>query len=148
MILMFDNSIPALNVRLTKTVLEVYQVSKIESVKEEFNIPSGLSLAAGVIILLGGITSWIWHTAFFPQMGWMMGGQWFTTMITGTSIIGTVSGAMVILGAVMMSQKTHESHKWGVVVLIFSLLSLFGMGGFLIGAVLGIIGGTLALAKH
>jgi len=123
-------------------------MSKIESIKEGFNIPSGLSLAAGVIILLGAITSWIWHMTFFPQMGWMMGAPWFTAMMTGTSIIGSVSGAMVILGAIMMSQKPHESHKWGVIVLIFSLLSFFGMGGFLIGAVLGIIGGTLALAKR
>ncbi len=122
-------------------------MSKIESAKEGLNIPSGLSLAAGVIILLGGVTSWIWHAAFFPRMGWMMGAQWFSAMMVGTSIIGIVSGAMVLLGAVMMRQKPYESHGWGVVVLIFSLLSFFGMGGFFIGAVLGIIGGVLALAK-
>ncbi len=122
-------------------------MSKIESAREGFSVPSGLSLTAGVIILLGAVTSWIWHTTFFPRMGWMMSAQWFTPMMVGTSIIGIVSGAMVILGAVMMRQKPYESHGWGVVVLIFSLLSFFGMGGFFIGAVLGIIGGVLALAK-
>ncbi len=122
-------------------------MSKIESVKEGFNVPSGLSLAAGVIILFGGIASWVWHTVFFSHMGWMMSAPWFTPMLLGTSLVGTVSGAMVILGAIMMSQRPHESHKWGVIVLVFSLLSLFGMGGFLIGTVLGIIGGVLALAK-
>ncbi len=123
-------------------------MSKIESVKEGFSVPSGLSLAAGVIILLGGITSWVWHAAFFSHMGWMMGAPWFTPMLLGTSIIGTVSGAIVILSAVMMGQRPDESQKWGVIVLVFSLFSLFGMGGFFIGAVLGIIGGILALAKR
>lgn len=122
-------------------------MSRIETVKEGFNIHSSLSLAGGVIILLGGILSWVWHTTFTPQMGWMMGGPWLTTMVVSASVIGIISGAMVILGAVLMAQKTHESHKWGAFVLIFSLVSFFSMGGFLIGAVLGIIGGILALAK-
>ena len=36
---------------------------------------------------------------------------------------------------------------WGTMILVFSIASLFGgsMGGFLIGAILGIVGGTLAL---
>ena len=123
-------------------------MSKIESVKEGFNVPSALSLAGGIIIVLGGIASWIWHTAFFSQMSWMMGGPWFNAMIAGTSIIGIVSGALVILGALMMSFRPHESHMWGVMVLVFSLLSFFGMGGFLVGAVLGIIGGSIALTKR
>jgi hypothetical protein len=123
-------------------------VSKIESVKEGFNVPSDLSLAGGIIIVLAGIASWIWHTAFFSQMSWMMGGPWFNAMIAGTSIIGIVSGTLVILGALMIGFRPHESHMWGVMVLVFSLLSIFGMGGFLVGAVLGIIGGSIALTKR
>jgi hypothetical protein len=146
--IMFGNSVPALNVCLTNPVVKVYRMSKIESIKEGFNVPSGLSLAGGIIILLGGIASWIWHTAFFSQMGWMMGGTWFTPMIVGTSVIGIVSGALVMLGAVMMAFRPNESHQWGVIVLVFSLLSFFGMGGFLVGAILGIVGGALALAKR
>lgn len=123
-------------------------MAKIASVKEGFNIPSGLSLAGGIIIVLGGISAWIWHTAFYSQMSWMMGGPWFTAMIAGTSIIGIVSGALVILGALLMSFRPHESQKWGVLILVFSLLSFFGMGGFFVGAILGIIGGSLALVKR
>jgi hypothetical protein len=125
----------------------VYDVSKIESVKG-FNIPSSLSIAAGIIIVLGGISSWLWHAAYFSQMSWMMGGPWFTALIAGTSIIGIISGALVLLGGLLMSFRPQENQKWGVMVLVFSLLSLFGMGGFLIGAILGIIGGSLALAKR
>jgi len=128
-------------------ISEVYHVSKIENVKE-LGISSGLSLAGGIIILVGATVSWIWHVSFFPQMGWMMGGPPFAAMTAGVSIVGIVSGAMVVLGGIMMYAKPHETPKWGVLVLIFSVISLFGMGGFLIGAVLGIIGGVLAVTRR
>ena len=34
---------------------------------------------------------------------------------------------------------------WGILIIVFSVLSFFGFGGFIIGAILGIIGGVLAL---
>jgi len=129
-------------------------MSEIESVKGGFNLVSGLSLAGGAMIVLGAITSWTFQAAFFPYRGGMMGGyEWmmgpgFASMMIGLSITGIISGALVILGAIMMSNRPSESSKWGVLVLVFSLVSLFGMGGFLIGAILGIIGGVLAIARH
>jgi len=107
-------------------------------------------LAGGIIILTGAMLSWVWFTSFIPWTGWMggmMGGPAFAGMMTGVSIVGIVSGVMVTLGGIMMSMKPHESRMWGVLVLAFSLVSLFGMGGFLIGAILGIIGGAMALSK-
>lgn len=43
-------------------------MSKVESEKRKFCVPSGLSLAGGILTLIAGITSWIWHTTFFLQM--------------------------------------------------------------------------------
>ena len=34
---------------------------------------------------------------------------------------------------------------FGVLILVFSVLSFFGSGGFVIGAILGIIGGVMTL---
>ena len=114
----------------------------------EFGIASGLSLASGILILVGAIIPWIWHASFFPQMGWMMGAPNIMPFTASLVVIGVVSGAFVLLGALMMSSRPSESSKWGVIVLVFSVLSFFGMGGFLIGAVLGIVGGILAIAKR
>src|SRR5437773_1024317 len=63
------------------------------------------------------------------------------------SIHGLASGALVILGAVMLYSRPFEKDLWGAVIIAFSILGIFGgMGGFMIGLVLGIVGGVLALA--
>ena len=121
-------------------------MSTIET-KRRFDAPSALSLASGILILAGAITSWVWHAAFYPQMGWMMSPN-MMPFIANMSAVGVVSGAIVLIGALMMYYKPSESYKWGVIVLVFSIISLFGMGGFLIGAVLGIVGGILAITRR
>ncbi|MEM2760992.1 MAG: DUF6114 domain-containing protein [Nitrososphaerales archaeon] len=128
-------------------------MAKIENVKSGFGLASGLSLSGGVLIVLASVTSLIWHAAF-TQMGGMVGmqrwmfGSGFTAMIFGISAIGIVSGGLIILGAIMMNRKPEENNRWGVIVLVFSVISFMGTGGFFIGAVLGIIGGILAVVKH
>lgn len=107
--------------------------------------PFGLSLAAGILILLGGISTWLLHS-FYPQMGMMMGGFGFAYM-QGSAIVGVVCGAVILFGAAMMYHKPAKSRIWGILVLAMSAISLLGMGGFWIGAILGIIGGALALKQ-
>jgi len=92
------------------------------------------------------------------SMSWMMGGMngqmGMGMMIGGMmsvyaifSIIGLSSGALVILGAVMLYSRPFEKDLWGGVIIAFSILGILGgMGGFMIGLVLGIVGGVLALA--
>jgi hypothetical protein len=53
---------------------------------------------------------------------------------------------MVILGAVMVYTRSAENHLWGAIILAFSVVSALGsMGGLLVGLVLGMLGGVLAL---
>jgi uncharacterized membrane protein len=63
--------------------------------------------------------------------------------------VGVVSGILVLIGALMMYYKRSEQAKTlGIVVLIFSTVTLIvGGGGFLIGTILGIIGGALAISR-
>jgi hypothetical protein len=68
------------------------------------------------------------------------------SIMTGLSLIGLISGIFVIVGAIMLYARPLESTLWGVVILVFSLLSLAGAGGFLIGTILGIIGAVLAMS--
>jgi hypothetical protein len=74
----------------------------------------------------------------------MMGGYgsgWFF----GLAAIGVVSGIIVLLGAIMIYNGTGRTPTWGTLILVFSLVSLFGMGGFFLGAMLGAVGGIMAI---
>src|SRR5437667_7641136 len=122
--------------------------------------PFILSLLGGILILLGAFMM----SMFAFVTGNMMG---MTGMMSGTmggfsgvmammmmmgysfafTIVGLASGALVILGAVMLYSRPFEKDLWGAVIIAFSILSMLGgMGGYMIGLVLGIVGGVLALA--
>ena len=62
-------------------------------------------------------------------------------------LAGILFGVAVIVGAVMLHNNPAQHSKWGLLILIFSLLSIFGsaMAGFGIGLILGLIGGILAV---
>jgi len=119
----------------------------ISKERVEISSAAGLSLAAGIIIVIGSSVSSFWHTAFFPQMGWMMGQQFASGFIV-SSLVGIVFGAVVIVGAVLMYKKPLQTRQWGVIVLVASALSFVGMRGFMIGGILGVIAGVILLMKN
>jgi len=129
--------------------------------------PFVLSLIGGVFILLGAIITSMFtfgsptivgsmSSSMSAMMGGMNSQMGMGVMIGGMmgvypifSIIGLASGALVILGAVMLYNRPFEKDLWGAVIIAFSILGILGgMGGFMIGLVLGIVGGALALAWH
>jgi len=58
---------------------------------------------------------------------------------------GLVCGAVVLVSATMLLARVGTRRTWGILILVFSVLSFVGLGGFVIGAVLGIAGGVLTL---
>ena len=68
-----------------------------------------------------------------------------SSVLGGIGAFGLVSGAVVLACAVLLIAVPNQRTVWGVLILVFSALSLLGFGGFLVGAVLGIVGGFLAL---
>ncbi|MCP8322816.1 MAG: DUF6114 domain-containing protein [Candidatus Methylarchaceae archaeon HK02M2] len=124
-------------------------------------VPFALSFTAGILILLGGVWGWVWmsgETVHWGNMpfgmmdewmhGWedMMHGIGFTDETFGIfSIIGLISGILILLSSVLLYSKPKDHIAWGIVIIIFSALSLFGMGGFVLGALLGLAGGILAI---
>jgi len=112
-----------------------------------------LSLIGGVFILLGGFTLYLWSLYGGPWFDGMMGGMGMMggfglpySLMVGFELAGLVSGAFVLIGAIMIRMRPAEHVAWGVIVLVFSITSFLGMGGFMIGALLGIAGGALALS--
>jgi hypothetical protein len=129
-----------------------------------------LSLTAGILMLVSGIIGYLWLTGtginygFDGMMngyGGMMGGfngmmngyqnmmsglGVHSSYMTGFSIIGLTAGILVLIGAIMLNTRPAEHTAWGALILAFSVISFLGMGGFWIGALIGIAGGALALA--
>jgi hypothetical protein len=121
-----------------------------------------LSLIGGILILMGGLASSMWFmlggSNFWGMMngnggmmrGWrMMDGYGFPFgFMGGFSFVALIAGILVIIGALMLNGRPAEHMTWGVVVLVFSIISFVGMGGFVLGALLGIAGGALALSRR
>jgi hypothetical protein len=119
-----------------------------------------LSIVGGALILLGGLVMFamlVYYDGNFGMMNWfggmmggyghMMGGADYSYGLTVAFMLaGLVSGAIVIAGALILNAHPSQYITWGIVILIFSVISFLGMGGFFIGAILGIVGGALALS--
>jgi hypothetical protein len=80
--------------------------------------------------------------------GGMMGRYLSSPGFSGIfGLAGIVFGILVIVSAAMLYNKPIEHSKCGLLILIFSVLSIFGsaMAGFGVGFILGVLGGIFAL---
>ena len=118
------------------------------------NTAFALSLVAGTLILVSASMAILWvysgASLWGGMMGagrGMMGSMGFGTMVFGgMATIGLISGIVVLVGAVLLRSRPREYATWGVLILVFSILSFLGMGGFFVGGVIGIVAGALALS--
>lgn len=117
--------------------------------------PFILSVTAGVLILLGAVVMSMFTFGVTNLMTGMMssmqGGMGMTGMMMNfapiLTILGLASGSAVTLGSVMLYARPLENQVWGAVILAFSIMSILGgLGGFLVGMILGVVGGSLALS--
>lgn len=131
------------------------------SINEKPQVAFILSLIGGILMLLGGGVFSTWFMFGGLGMGGMMAGfgdmmGGFQGMMgsfgipfgfmSGFFLIGLVSGVLVMIGALMLNTRPTEHTAWGIIILVFSAISILGMGGFLVGAILGIVGGALAIS--
>lgn len=106
-----------------------------------------VSLIGGIIILITDIYFyWVIaiaeETAGFELIGFA------ESLIDALFALGLLWAILIIVGAgLMMAGKTTAG---GVLAIVFSILSLIlslSAGGFVIGMILGIVGGALGIAK-
>ena len=103
-----------------------------------------LSLIGGILILIGGII----EAAPAAVVGSVVAGLGFGgfgALIIALGVIALLFGILVLYGALQLKNHPQTAKTWGILILVFSLLSFIGGGGFYIGAILGIVGGILAL---
>ena len=120
-----------------------------------------LSLTAGILMLVSGALSTLWFMSggfytngMMDDFGGMMHGYrdmmdgfgFASGFMSGLSFIGLISGIVVIVGALMLNIRPADHLTWGALILVFSIISFAGMGGFWIGALMGIAGGAIALS--
>jgi hypothetical protein len=116
-----------------------------------------LSLVGGMLIFVGSVVSIVWFSVGSAPFGGflgmvdgyhgMMGSYGLNNdYLLGFSVLGLVCGAIVVVGSFMLSLRPLDHITWGVIVLIFSAVSFVSMGGWFVGAALGIAGGALGIA--
>jgi hypothetical protein len=120
--------------------------------ERKLSLASAFSYAGGILILASGIIAWILLPSIFDPLTFsqfsvdkqqsLMGSYALVVPITGIT-----SGIAIIFCASLNHLKPQKNQIWGVVIMIFSFIALIGMGGFVFGTVLGLIGGLLALIK-
>ncbi|HVP22570.1 MAG TPA: DUF6114 domain-containing protein [Conexivisphaerales archaeon] len=115
-----------------------------------------LSLVGGILIILSGTLLMAVGAFVLPHLDYsnltvppQMTAASIPALVSGIvgtmGAVGLVSGAVVLISAVMLLRSLESRKTWGVLILVFSVLSFLGLGGFIVGAVLGIIGGIMTL---
>lgn len=129
------------------------RIERNQKNEEASPIAFGLSLAAGILIIItGGIIPSIVISGFdiMPftgggMMGGMMGGWglyggWFFS-------IPIIAGAIIVISSLMMRVKPNLNSAWSIIIIVFSVIGLLGMGLSILGSVLGIAGGIVGLSS-
>jgi len=103
-----------------------------------------VSLIGGIFILLGAIFMMVLSSILGSfAIGVGVGAAASLLIIYGA--VGLIFAILVMVGAVMLWMKPHSHVAAGVIILLFSLFSLISGGGFIIGMILGIVGGILGI---
>ena len=115
-----------------------------------------ISLFAGILILINAlvwfalssvISSFSSFSSFIPAIPGVPGvAEAAAATISLLGAVGLVFAIIVILGAIMIYMPGREI-VGGILVLICSIISIVIGGGFILGLILGIIGGALGIAK-
>ena len=131
------------------------------STNQTFTLAYVLSLIGGLIVLVVSILNLAWFGAgasflggYGSYMRGMMDGYHnfmgnyanSTGFFAGISIVSLICGIIIVVAAVMLWVQPQAHIIWAVVIVVFSAVSFVGMGGYFIGAILGIIGGAISLS--
>lgn len=120
-----------------------------------------LALIGGLIVLVTSVINAVWFsygaTSFGGYGSYMRGvmdgyhsfmgsNASSTGFFASLSIIGVVCGVIVVMSAILLQVNPRQHVIWAVVIIAFSAISFVGMGGFFIGAILGIFAGVFDLS--
>jgi hypothetical protein len=120
-----------------------------------------VSLIGGLIVFIISVLNVVWFSSGATNFGGY--GSFMRAMMdsnhnfmgsyassnsffAGLSLVAVICGVIVIIGAIMLRAQPHQHLPWAILIIVFSAASFVGMGGYFIGAVLGILGGAFELS--
>ena len=118
-----------------------------QSVQNKPTAAFALSLVGGVLAIIAGVVllvlAAVFSTArsssyYYGYYSYSYDYRGLAYILGGVGIWVLIASIMLIVGAVKLNSNPLEHTKWGVIILVFSII-----GG---GNIFGIIGGALALA--
>ena len=118
------------------------------------NTASILALVGGILMTLSGMLFLAVSVFILPNISYANlhvppGVTNMAGLVSGAvgvvGLFGLVSGIIVLASAVLLRTTPSQRKTWGVLMLVFSILSFVGFGGFVVGAVLGVVGGIMTL---
>src|SRR5919109_368504 len=119
------------------------------------NVPSILALVGGSLMILVDIFLLAIALVVLPHLSYAnftsprgytgSPGNLASGFVSAIAVFGLICGIIVLVSAIMLRLMPSERQTWGILILVFSILSFFGFGGFIVGAVLGIVGAILTL---
>src|SRR5437773_4473059 len=129
-------------------------VQKPTTIEEYPNVPSILTLVGGALIVLVDVFLLAVAVVVLPHInygnftsprGYTGSPGSLASGFVSAAIFGLICGVIVLVSSIMLRLKPAQRQTWGTLALVFSILSFFGFGGFIVGAVLGIVGGIMIL---
>jgi hypothetical protein len=105
-----------------------------------------LSIAAGILIVCNATAVGVagtWFPWIFPTLPGSADNA--SVPFASIAVIGLICGSLVLFGALMLRIKPENKKAWGTLIIAFSIPSVITGGGFIMGFILGIIGGAKAL---
>ena len=79
--------------------------------------------------------------------GGMMSDSFMWGTVGSVAAIWAGTGAVNIVGGYAIYRNPQGSTKWGIAILIASIVGILTVSGFIIGPILGVVAGILALVK-
>jgi len=107
-----------------------------------------LSVIAGILILGNAVLLGVaatWFPGIIPTLPGSADNS--TVPFASLTAVGLICGALVLLGAIMLDSKPANKKAWGIMIVVFSIPTVVMGGGFIIGFILGMIGGAMAFSR-
>lgn len=122
--------------------------------RKKVTLAMGFAIAGGVLIITSSLLALLTLPSIEEEITGLgirdprlMEEELITDYLSTTLTLGLISGIILLIVATMMYFKPGRYRIWGVITIVFSIIALLAMSGFVMGTVLGIIGGILAILR-
>jgi hypothetical protein len=122
-------------------------MNKVSVLSERSANAFHLVLAAGLLIIVNAVLLGVvarWFIGIMPTLPGSSGND--PTLLIELATVGLILGVIVLFGALMLRFRPANKKGWGIMIIVLSVPSVIMGGGFIVGFILGILGGKIAFS--